>query len=210
MPIGQAIVTHVEHIGKIIAAQQTYARRGGVTEEIDVAELIEHARCTALLGQHGSDGPPRDTAVVGRVTLDRHKMMQIMGNLLSNARHALRDQTQGPREVTVRMRAIARGVLRHRRGGFGHRDRSAESMQRLFEFGFTTKKDGHGFGLHASAILAKEMGGELSARSDGPSRGARFSLRLPVAAADAEPAEEERVNERDRPGRRHDSDSHHR
>ena len=60
-------------------------------------------------------------------------------------------------------------------------------MQRLFEFGFTTKKDGHGFGLHASAILAKEMGGELTARSEGVNRGACFTVRLPVAAADAEP-----------------------
>ena len=58
-------------------------------------------------------------------------------------------------------------------------------MQRLFEFGFTTKKDGHGFGLHASANLAKEMGGELSARSEGLNRGACFTVRLPVAAAEA-------------------------
>ena len=34
-------------------------------------------------------------------------------------------------------------------------------LRRLFEFGFTTKKDGHGFGLHTSAILAKELDGEL-------------------------------------------------
>jgi C4-dicarboxylate-specific signal transduction histidine kinase len=53
----------------------------------------------------------------------------------------------------------------------------------LFEFGFTTKKDGHGFGLHASANLAKELGGELSGQSDGPGRGARFSLQMPLSAA---------------------------
>jgi len=63
---------------------------------------------------------------------------------------------------------------------------SAESMKRLFEFGFTTKKDGHGFGLHASAILATEMGGELTARSEGLKRGACFTVRLPVAAAETE------------------------
>jgi signal transduction histidine kinase len=64
---------------------------------------------------------------------------------------------------------------------------SAEAMKRLFEFGFTTKKDGHGFGLHASAILAREMGGELTAHSEGPNRGACFTVRLPIAAAEAEP-----------------------
>ena len=56
---------------------------------------------------------------------------------------------------------------------------------RLFEFGFTTKKDGHGFGLHTSAILAKELAGDLRAFSDGPGTGARFVLTLPSVAAEA-------------------------
>ncbi len=55
-------------------------------------------------------------------------------------------------------------------------------LRRLFEFGFTTKKEGHGFGLHTSAILAKELAGELAAFSDGPGQGARFVLRLKAAA----------------------------
>jgi NO-binding membrane sensor protein with MHYT domain/two-component sensor histidine kinase len=180
----QAVVTHVEHIGKIIAAQQTYARRGGSIEEIDVAELIEHA-----LVMHFSASTEltvrRENRGVGRVMVDRHKLLQIMGNLLSNSRHALRDRGQGPREVTVRLRAEPEGffAIDVEDTGCGI---SAESMQRLFEFGFTTKKDGHGFGLHASAILAKEMGGELTARSEGVNRGACFTVRLPVAAAEAE------------------------
>jgi NO-binding membrane sensor protein with MHYT domain/signal transduction histidine kinase len=181
----QAVVTHVEHIGKIIAAQQTYARRGGSIEEIDVAELIDHA-----LIMHFSASTEltvrREHRGVGRVMVDRHKLLQIMGNLLSNARHALRDKIHGPREVMVRLRALPEGffAIEVQDTGSGI---SAESMQRLFEFGFTTKKDGHGFGLHASAILAKEMGGELTARSGGVNRGACFTVRLPVAAADAEP-----------------------
>jgi NO-binding membrane sensor protein with MHYT domain/signal transduction histidine kinase len=181
----QAVVTHVEHIGKIIAAQQTYARRGGSIEEIDVAELIEHA-----LVMHFSASTEltvsRENRGVGRVMVDRHKLLQIMGNLLSNSRHALRERTQGPREVTVRLRTLPEGffAIDVEDTGCGI---SAESMQRLFEFGFTTKKDGHGFGLHASAILAKEMGGELTARSEGMNRGACFTVRLPITAADAEP-----------------------
>ncbi len=180
----QAVVTHVEHIGKIIAAQQTYARRGGSIEEIDVAELIEHA-----LVMHFSASTEltvrRENRGVGRVMVDRHRLLQIMGNLLSNSRHALRDRMQGPREVTVRLRALPEGffAIDVEDTGCGI---SAESMQRLFEFGFTTKKDGHGFGLHASAILAKEMGGELTAHSEGVNRGACFTVRLPVAAAEAE------------------------
>ena len=181
----QAVVTHVEHIGKIVAAQQTYARHGGSLEEIDVAELVEHA-----LVLHVSSSAEvtvrRENRGVGKATVDRHKLLQIMGNLLSNARHALRDRTQAPRELTVRLRSLPPGfyAIDVEDTGVGI---SEESMKRLFEFGFTTKKDGHGFGLHASAILAREMGGELTAYSEGTNRGACFTVRLPIAAAEAEP-----------------------
>ncbi|MGH8299375.1 MAG: MHYT domain-containing protein [Steroidobacteraceae bacterium] len=181
----QAVVTHVEHIGKIVAAQQTYARRGGSLEELDLAELIEHA---LLLHFETGTGVAirREYRAVGRATVDRHKLLQILGNLLSNARHALRDRAQGPRELTVRLWPVPPGcfAIDVEDTGTGI---SEESMRRLFEFGFTTKKEGHGFGLHASANLAKEMGGELSARSEGSNRGACFTVRLPVAAAEAEP-----------------------
>ena len=177
--------SHVEHIGKIVAAQQTYARRGGSVEELDVAELIEHA-LVMYFSTSTEVAVHREHRGVGRVMVDRHKLLQIMGNLLSNARHALRERTQGPRELTVRLRAVPGGffAIEVEDTGVGI---GAESMKRLFEFGFTTKKDGHGFGLHASANLAKEMGGELSARSEGVDRGACFTVRLPVAAAEAEP-----------------------
>jgi NO-binding membrane sensor protein with MHYT domain/signal transduction histidine kinase len=180
----QAVVTHVEHIGKIIAAQQTYARHGGSIEELDLAELIEHA-----LVMHFSTSAEvtvrRENRGVGKAMVDRHKLLQIMGNLLSNARHALRDRKQGPRELTVRLRALPAGfyAIDVEDTGIGI---PAQAMQRLFEFGFTTKKEGHGFGLHASAILVKEMGGELSVRSEGLNRGACFTVRLPITAADAE------------------------
>src|SRR6185312_13956447 len=128
----------------------------------------------------------REHRGVGRVMVDRHKLLQIMGNLLSNARHALREAAPGPRELTMRLRALPAGFyaidVEDTGVGIG-----AEAMKRLFEFGFTTKKEGHGFGLHASAIIAKEMGGELTARSEGLNRGACFTVRLPVAATEAEP-----------------------
>jgi len=181
----QAVVTHIEHIGKIVAAQQSYARLGGSVEELDVAELIEHA-----LVMHFSMSPQvvirRELGSPGRVTLDQHKLLQILGNLLSNARHALHDRGQGPKELVVRLRPMPPGffAIEVEDTGSGI---SPESMKRLFEFGFTTRKDGHGFGLHASAILATEMGGELTARSEGLNRGACFTVRLPIAAAEIEP-----------------------
>jgi NO-binding membrane sensor protein with MHYT domain/two-component sensor histidine kinase len=175
----QAIVTHVEHIAKIVAAQQTYARRGGITEKVDIAELVDHAIAlnftadTNILIHRHYDTVPS-------LTLDRHKLMQIVANLLSNARHALQDQTHGPRALIVRIRKQATEGLsiEVQDSGVGI---DAATQQRLFEFGFTTKKDGHGFGLHSSAILAKELGGELTGSSEGSGSGASFILSLPLA-----------------------------
>ncbi|HEV2702380.1 MAG TPA: MHYT domain-containing protein [Steroidobacteraceae bacterium] len=176
----KAIVTHVEHIAKIVAAQQTYARRGGISEQVDIAELVDHAIALNFAA---------DTHVVihrhydplPSFTLDRHKLIQIVANLLSNARHALHDQTQGAPVLTVRIGRTAAGGLSIEIQDSGAGIDSA-THQRLFEFGFTTKKDGHGFGLHSSAILAKELGGELTGSSEGKGRGACFTLRLPLAA----------------------------
>jgi C4-dicarboxylate-specific signal transduction histidine kinase len=176
----RAISAHVEHICKIVAAQQTYARRGGVTEAIDVAELVDSA--IALTFGGGLDLQiERQFHNVPLLTLDRHKLIQILGNILSNARHALKNQPQTRRVVTVRIHATDASwvSIEVEDSGVGIHP---EAMKRLFEFGFTTKSDGHGFGLHTSAILAKELGGEIRAHSDGAGKGARFTLRLPIAA----------------------------
>jgi signal transduction histidine kinase len=55
-----------------------------------------------------------------------------------------------------------------------------ENLIRIFSHGFTTRKDGHGFGLHSGALAAREMGGRLSVQSEGPGRGATFTLELPL------------------------------
>lgn len=178
----QSIASHVEHIGKIVAAQQTYARRGGVTEEVDVAELVDNAIALNFAGT-ADVTVQRDYQAVPPLMLDRHKLIQILGNLLSNARHALRDLAQGERKLRVRLRPSADGLMIEiEDSGVGI---AAEVLARLFAFGFTTKKDGHGFGLHASANLAKELGGDISVHSDGPGCGARFTLRLPLVATAA-------------------------
>jgi len=178
------LAIHVEHIGAIVAAQQTYARGGGNPEELDVAELIEHA-ITLHVSIASDITVRRDYQPVGRVMIDRHKVVQILANLLRNARHALHEQSQGPKVLTIRLRPAAPRSFKIEveDSGSGISD---EAMRRLFEFGFTTKKDGHGFGLHSSAALAREMGGELSARSRGIGRGACFTLQLPMAGSEAE------------------------
>ena len=176
----EAIATHVGHIRTIVAAQQTHARRGGVTEAVDIAELVDNAVAIHFTTT-AEVSIKREYEPVPAVMLDRHKLIQILGNLLSNARHALKEQSGSQRVLTLRIGVQERGslVLEVEDSGAGI---SAAALHHLFEFGFTTKKDGHGFGLHTSAILAKELGGDLTGHSEGPGRGARFVLRLPLAA----------------------------
>ena len=98
-------------------------------------------------------------------------------NLVRNAKHACQDSDLADRRLTVR---VANGDGRIRitviDNGIGI---PPENLTRIFNHGFTTRKDGHGFGLHSGALAAKEMGGLLTAHSDGPGRGATFTLQLP-------------------------------
>ena len=178
----EAIAAHVGHIRTIVAAQQAHARRGGVTESVDVAELIDSA-VAVHFAMTTDITIRREYEPVPTVTLDRHKLIQILGNLLANARQALKDCADGSRVLILRVHARAAGwfVIEVQDTGVGI---TADALGRLFEFGFTTKKDGHGFGLHSSAILAQELGGHLGGHSDGAGQGARFALRLPLTAVE--------------------------
>jgi C4-dicarboxylate-specific signal transduction histidine kinase len=179
-----AIAAHVGHIRTIVAAQQTYARRGGVTEAVDIAELLDNA-----VAIHFADMTDvsirREYEPLAPLILDRHKLIQILGNLLSNARHALKAPGEGNRQLVLRIRRQDSefAAIEVQDSGVGI---APDVLSRLFEFGFTTKRDGHGFGLHTSAILAKELAGELNGFSDGLGRGARFVLRLRASAMAAQ------------------------
>jgi signal transduction histidine kinase len=62
-----------------------------------------------------------------------------------------------------------------------------ENLARIFTHGFTTRKNGHGFGLHSCVLAAKEMAGILTAQSEGPGKGAVFTLELPIKTAGDRP-----------------------
>src|SRR5579859_6023926 len=121
----------------------------------------------------------KEYGTVPPVSVDRHKVLQILINLLSNARHAVANIPPHARCVKVSILQENEDLvcLRVTDNGVGV---EAENLNRIFSQGFTTRKDGHGFGLHSGAIAAKEMKGTLTAQSDGPGKGAVFTLELPV------------------------------
>ncbi|WED67502.1 MHYT domain-containing protein [Synoicihabitans lomoniglobus] len=169
---------HLAHISEIISAQQSYAGRSGVVEDTDIAELLDQS-ITHHLSSEPTVKITRDYLLTPTLALERHKLMQIFGNLITNARHALREVSPEVRHLHVSISAARTDdlIVAVTDTGVGI---SAENLSQLFSFGFTTKTTGHGFGLHNSALLARELGGSLSARSDGVGHGAVFELRLPL------------------------------
>ena len=171
---------NVEHIKKIVAMQQTYAKVSGTLEELSLAELIEDAiRMNAASFQSGRITVVRDIAPdLPRINVDRHRVLQILINLLRNAKQALDASAGDDRrlEISAKVETGDTIHIRVRDNGVGI---APDHLTRIFQHGFTTKREGHGFGLHSGANVAKEMGGRLTAHSDGLGRGAVFTLELP-------------------------------
>ncbi len=170
---------NIEHIKEVVAMQQSYARRSGMLETLSAVELVEaaiHINDDAF-SRHGVE-LIREYEEVPPVLGDRHKVLPILVNLLTNAKHALVD-TEGDRRLVVKVTADgSEGVeIRVVDNGVGI---APENLTRIFQHGFTTRENGHGFGLHSGALAAREMGGRLTVHSDGEGQGAAFTLQLPL------------------------------
>ncbi|HEU5077665.1 MAG TPA: PAS domain-containing protein [Opitutaceae bacterium] len=171
----------VEHIKNIIAMQQSYVRASSLVEDLAAPDVIMEALqiSEASLTRHQVN-VVKDFSDTPRVRAARHKVLQILVNLIGNAKQAVGSSGREDKRITISVRLAEKDHVR-----IGVRDNGvgipAENLQRIFSFGFTTKTNGHGFGLHSSAIAAQEMGGSLIAQSGGQGQGAEFILELPIA-----------------------------
>jgi len=175
-----AMRKNVEHINQIVAMQQNYAKVAGVTTAEDIIELVEDAlrMDQAALERHRVSLFREYQKPLPTVIVDRHKVMQILLNLIRNAKYACDDSPGADKQITVRVSHDGQWLrIAVIDNGIGI---PAENLTRIFNYGFTTRKDGHGFGLHSGALAAKEMGGELRVSSDGPGQGATSLLELPL------------------------------
>jgi signal transduction histidine kinase len=179
----ELLTNHVGHIKRIVATQQNYAKVSGLIEKISLGDLVEDA---LRILQSGFERHHivllRDFEEVPRVDSDKHQILQILLNLLRNAEQSIDDAGKSERLIRIRTRrhGDARVRIEVRDSGVGL---TAENVTRIFAHGFTTKADGHGFGLHSGALAAKQLGGSLWAESEGPGMGATFTLELPLVAA---------------------------
>lgn len=173
----------VDHIKDIVSTQQSYAGASTLLEPVHISALMEDA----LRMNSGALSRHHVTVVknyhdVPEIMADKHRLLLILVNLISNAKYAMSNLTDRTRQMTLTVLPLDDGTLQ-----ISVRDEGegipAENMTRIFTHGFTTRKEGHGFGLHSCALAALEMKGRLTAHSDGPGKGALFTLLIPLDPA---------------------------
>src|SRR5262249_22719678 len=146
-----SLVSHVGHIRETVALQQNYATVAGVSERLPAQALLEDALHLegAGMARHGVE-IVREWDIVPPVIVDRHKTLQILVNLLRNAKQAMADNNGRSKRLVLGIARRDDGpvCITIRDNGMGI---APENLSRIFGHGFTTKEKGHGFGLHISA-----------------------------------------------------------
>jgi C4-dicarboxylate-specific signal transduction histidine kinase len=172
---------NVDHVKGIVRTQQASASFKATSEELNLRELVEDAMRLNIMSLNKHDvRVVKEYREIPLVPADKHNVLQILVNLISNAKQAMKDSAE--KTLTIGIEALNDGNVRVwvRDTGCGI---APENMTRIFAHGFTTKTDGHGFGLHSAALAAKAMKGSVTVQSDGPGRGSTFSLVLPMLSS---------------------------
>jgi len=170
---------------EVISTQQAYAKSGFHSEQLNLSELVEDA----LKIQEASLkkwGVKLNTnyAETPLCTGQKSKLLQVITNLVKNAKEAMNDNDQfnRPKELTIETGKLNDSALylTVKDNGCGI---SEEQLNKIFNHGFTTKESGHGFGLHTCANAMTEMKGALKVDSDGLQEGACFTVTIPIGKA---------------------------
>ena len=169
---------NITHIKEVVLTQQSMAIASGVAETLSITELVEDAvRMNASNLAHRRIQVIRQFEEVPPFAIEKNKVLQILVNLVRNAEQAYVNSDHKDKTLTLHVtRKQDRARVAISDNGVGI---PPENLEQIFSYGFTTKKDGHGFGLCSCAVAAREIGGSLTVHSDGPGQGASFTLEIP-------------------------------
>ncbi len=173
----------LEHIKELVRSQQSFAGRSGVLEKTALGSLVEQAVNISGLSLEADSEIEigREYETVEPFDMDRNRVLEVLVNLIQNAKQSIREAKipNGRIRITASSSTADQVLIEVADNGLGI---DAANLTSVFNHGFTTKIDGHGFGLHTSANAATEMKGRLTAHSDGPGKGATFALEIPMNA----------------------------
>ena len=170
---------NLDHIKNVISMQQSYAGSYGVKERLNLKDLVEDALKISMEGVSDKEIElVKNYDTIPDLYIDKHKVLQIIINIISNARHAVVESKSSEKKITISMVKVNNDIhLVVKDTGVGIEE---SDVSKLFQYGFKKRKDGHGYGLHHSALVANELGGKIRVESEGLGKGASFSLVLPL------------------------------
>ena len=175
------LISHIEHVKEVVEAQQVFATKRTVAIDVDPVSIVESAIQINedLYREHGIE-IKCEFEEIGILKIDRSKLLQTLVNIVKNAALSIVDSHNDMKLVTIRVGELdGKLQISVKDTGIGI---STENMDRIFQHGFSTRRDrgGHGFGLHHSANAINEIGGRLSVESPGEMQGATFTVQLPM------------------------------
>lgn len=184
----QRLCRNIDHIKGIVVLQQNFAKATSVIETLSPTELFEHALLInqAVLARNHAQLHKEFISPAPALQTDRHKVLQILINLISNASYATLPNSEDKRHIRVATSLSLENnmIFTVSDNGCGI---AAEHLPRLFSQGFTTRVDGHGFGLHSAALAAKAIGGSIQVDSEGAGKGSCFTVTIPLILSSVAP-----------------------
>ncbi|STX52068.1 Two-component sensor histidine kinase [Legionella busanensis] len=173
---------NLTHVNQLIIMQQESSRPGvSLLEPIELTELIEDILpLFANRLRKVNINVERQFKPLPSFLSVKNKIQQILINLIKNAIDSLAISNKNEKRLVIRLELLTEKrwlevIIKD--NGIGI---AKEDLQKIFSFGFTTKSNGHGYGLHNCALLAIDLGGELKVESKGINQGANFTLSLPL------------------------------
>jgi signal transduction histidine kinase len=171
----------IRHIRDAIASQQDHARRSDFRQRVNLMEVLEESLLVnAPLRQQMGVRVEINASELPDVSLNKSRVVQVLVNLQKNAVLSMQTVPEDLRRMAITVTVLAKGTIEIsvQDSGIGL---TPEIKERLFAQRFTTRTDGSGLGLHYCANVVREMGGEITAESDGPGTGATFRFTIPRA-----------------------------
>lgn len=182
----KSLDVNLSHIKDIVIMQKDLSGVSGIKEFLTIPEIIETAINICFVdASHGDIKINKIYETNESFLVDKTKLLQVVVNLLRNAKDALNLSKILNKKIDIIIKKTDQHQVRItiKDNGMGI---DPENLIRIFSFGYTTKKSGHGFGLHSSAIAIHEMDGEINVKSDGLGKGAEFNIFIPISPKDAE------------------------